>query len=375
MNLVLFTDSLGSGGAQRQLCLLASEFQKLGHTTTLLTYNSGLGGDGEFFGPWLDARSITHEQLRLVSRWRRPMELHRALSSLAPDAVLAFQEAPSLYAELAGLAGRRWGLVVSERNARPQSNEGFHGIMRIAHRSADGVATNSQANRALIKLSPGCGRVDVHVIYNAVNMQSFIPAPKGPEPISFDRHPLKIVVLARHERQKNLLGVLKALLHLRGQVPVQLRWYGGTRADRAPFEEGERFISENKMGAEVQLLPPTQDARQAYWESDAVLLASWYEGCPNVICEAMACGKPVLVSAVSDNPLIVQDGVTGLLFDPNSPAAIAETISRFAALDLEKRQAMGSEGRRRAEALFDPIVCARRYEELLSDAATRHGGT
>lgn len=44
-----------------------------------------------------------------------------------------------------------------------------------------------------------------------------------------------------------------------------------------------------------------------------------------MICEAMAYGKPVLASAVSDNPRIVEDGVSGFLFDTSSPDAIAPT--------------------------------------------------
>jgi glycosyltransferase involved in cell wall biosynthesis len=372
MNLVLFTDSLGSGGAQRQLCLLASEFQKLGHTATVLTYNSGLRGDGEFFGPWLESRGIEHKRLRLVPRWQRPLELRRTLKELEPDAVLAFQEAASLYAELAGLAGRRWGLVVSERIADPGSGHGWRRAMRLGHRVADHVTANSVANKALIEAPLGCHRLQVHVIYNAVDLSHFVPDPARHEPLGASERPLQLVVLASHQWKKNLQNVLAAFLRLRGRVPVHLRWYGGTGSDLAPLREAHEFVRANALEGMVELLPPTKDPRQAYWDSDAVMLASWYEGCPNVICEAMACGKPVLSSAVSDNPLIVQDGVTGLLFDPHSPDAIADAISRFAALDLERRQAMGAAGRRRAESLFAPVVCARRYEELLEDAASRH---
>jgi len=149
-----------------------------------------------------------------------------------------------------------------------------------------------------------------------------------------------------------------------------LRWYGGTRADKAPLHDGIDFILANGLGAGVELLPPTPDPRQAYWGSDAMLLASWFEGCPNVICEAMACGKPVLAGAVSDNPLIVEDGVSGFLFDPFSPEAIAASIEQFARLDPGRRHAMGMAGRRRAEVLFDPGKCARRYEDLLFSASS-----
>ena len=319
----------------------------------------------------LDAEGIAVHQLRPVQRWRRPLELRRFLTKSAPDAVLAFQEAPSFYAELAGIVGRRWGLVVSERRAEPGSHRGVLGWIRIAHRWADAVTANSAANRALIRLSPGSRDLDVHVIYNAVNLKHFVPASIGLPIASPNLSPLRLVVLASHQRHKNLRNVLEAILHLRGQVAVQLGWYGGPRTDRAPLRDGEEFIRANGLGAEVALLPAIRDPRQAYWASDAVLLASFSEGCPNVICEAMACGKPVLASAVSDNPLIIEDGVSGFLLEPHSPAAIAASIAKFAQLSSERRQAMGAAGRRRAEALFDPEGCAKSYEALLAASAQK----
>lgn len=369
MKLVLFTDNLGSGGAQRQLCLLALEFQRLGHSVSVLTYNAGTSDDADFFGPWLDSKGIPRHRIRPLRRWQRPFVLRRTLVKCAPDAVLAFQTAPSLYAELAGLGVRRWGLVVSERNAFPGSQRGPSRWVRLFHRVADSVTTNSQANRELMTLSwPWLGG-RVQVIYNAVDLQHFQPVPQLElTPETHDGR-LQLVVLARYERQKNVQNILEAVLFLRGRTATHLRWYGGTRADKTPLHEGEKFIQANKLARNVELLPATRDPRQAYWASDAVLLASWYEGCPNVICEAMACGKPVLASAVSDNPLIVEDGVSGFLFDPHSPEAIADAIARLAELDPERRRAMGAAGRQRAESLFALESCARRYEGLLVSAA------
>ena len=375
MKLVLFTDNLGSGGAQRQLCLLASAFQRFGHEVSVLTYNVPTGEDANFFGPSLDSSGIVQVRLRPVHRWQRPIELAQVLAHLAPDAVLAFQEAASLYAELAGLLGRRWGLVVSERSAVPGGQKGLSRWIRLFHGIADAVISNSEANRRLIIQSwPRLGS-KTQVIYNAVDLQHFRPAARlAVAPATRDRR-LQLVVMARHEREKNIQNVLEAMLLLRGRVAVCLRWHGGTRADKEPLQKARDFIRVNSLETEVELLPVTRDPRQAYWDSDAVLLASWYEGCPNVVCEAMACGRPVLVSAVSDNPLIVEDGVTGLLFDPGSPGDIAEAIRRFAAMSLERRHMMGVAGRRRAETLFDLGSCSKRYEELLAGASLNRGAS
>ena len=371
LKLVLFTDNLGSGGAQSQLCLLASEFQRLGHDVSMLTYNLGDSDDADFFGHLLDSKDIARYRLRDVQRWRRPIELRRVLARLAPDSVLAFQEASSLYAELAGLGGRRWGLVVSERSALPGSQKGVRQLVRIFHGIADEVTTNSKANRELMTQSwPWLGS-KVQVIYNAVDLEHFRPDTHLVATSETHDRRIQLVVLARHEREKNIENVLDAVLRLRSRTAVHLRWYGGTRAGGTPLHQAEEYVRANGLHAEIELLPPTRDPRQAYWDSDAVLLASWYEGCSNVVCEAMACGKPVLASAVSDNALLIDDGVSGFLLDPHSPDAIAEAIDKFSKLPPERRFAMGMAGRRRAESLFGLDSCVRRYEELLAAAHAR----
>ena len=88
-------------------------------------------------------------------------------------------------------------------------------------------------------------------------------------------------------------------------------------------------------------------------------------GCSNVICEAMARGKPVLASRVGDNPILVEDGVSGFLFDPNSPDEIASAIVRFSKLSPEQRIVMGKIGRQRAEEMLSPKRFAGQYEELI----------
>ena len=90
------------------------------------------------------------------------------------------------------------------------------------------------------------------------------------------------------------------------------------------------------------------------------------EGTPNVIGEAMACGVPVLASRVSDIPLLVEDGRTGLLFDPGSARDIADAMVRFADLPAEARARMGLEGRRRAEAMLSPETMIGSFIRLMT---------
>jgi glycosyltransferase involved in cell wall biosynthesis len=94
-------------------------------------------------------------------------------------------------------------------------------------------------------------------------------------------------------------------------------------------------------------------------------LPSLYEGCSNVIAEAMACGLPILASRIAANDWLVEEGVNGFLFDPRSPQEMADTIKRYFALSHEQKMQMGQASRRRAEYLLAPAGMAEHYIDLI----------
>lgn len=95
---------------------------------------------------------------------------------------------------------------------------------------------------------------------------------------------------------------------------------------------------------------------------DAVIVPSIYDVHPLVAVEAMACGRPVVASAVGGLTETVVDGKSGFLVPPARPAALAEAINRLLA-SPDLRAAMGAEARRRAQQLFSPEVCLAAYAD------------
>ena len=69
----------------------------------------------------------------------------------------------------------------------------------------------------------------------------------------------------------------------------------------------------------------------AWWMAagDVFCLPSLSEGLPTVVCEAMACGRAVVATAVDGTPEIVDDGVTGLLVPPRDAPALAAALERL----------------------------------------------
>ncbi|HZO89649.1 MAG TPA: glycosyltransferase family 4 protein [Chthonomonadaceae bacterium] len=371
MRVTCFIDSLISGGAQRQLCTLAVLLKRRGIDVSLLTYQPF-----DFFLPMIRQAGIGYRCLHHPSLARRALALRSALRRGDQDVVLAFQDNCSFYAELAALPARRWGLIVSERNAAPGSRRFKEQARRRLHTVADYVTTNSHTNRLLIERSvPGLvGRVAT--IYNALDLEAFSPGPPSPR----EDHRLHIVVAARYSHQKNVPAFVEAVALARAQAPhldIAVDWYGyDPFSERplpqpTPFQAASTLIARHGLENRFRLHPDSKDVIALYRRADAVALPSLFEGLPNTICEAMACGRPILMSNVCDAGNLVRDGQNGFLFDPGSPEDMARAILAMGKRRAAEREAMGVRARAMAEAMFNPSCFTDKYVELLEAAASR----
>lgn len=368
MKIHFLIDSLGSGGAQRQLCMLAVGLKKRGHDVRFLVYHQ----DGHFLH-LLQAAEIPCQVLPPCSYVQRALAIRRILRQGWQDVVLAFLEASSLYAELACIPSRHWGLVVGERLADPGMNKGIGPWLRQAHRFADAIVCNSYTNQFMLeKAFPFLSR-KLCTVYNTVDLKTFKPTSNVQRSEADDApNVFRIVVAASYHSKKNMINVAKALLLLKNKLnipPMVVDWFGGMPSDPVPFRSVEQFVAEKHLSGMLRLHSATRDIAREYSNADAVGLFSYCEGLPNVICEGLACGKPILMSNVCDASNLVIDGKNGFLCEPSLPEDIAEKIQRLAALSEPVRRRMGAESRQMAERLFSEEVVIERYERILTKVA------
>ena len=90
-----------------------------------------------------------------------------------------------------------------------------------------------------------------------------------------------------------------------------------------------------------------------------VVPSQWYENCPYAVLEAMASGRAVVASRIGGIPELVEDGATGLLFEPGDCAGLVERLRRLWD-DRSLAAQLGRAGRRRVEALYAPDAHYRR---------------
>ena len=144
MKILCFIDSLGSGGAQRQLVNLAIGLNKRGHQIRFLVYHQD-----DHFLPLLQKENIPCQVIHPCGYVQRVLEVRRILRKGWQDVVLSFLWAPSLYAEVARVPKLEWGLVVGERSANPKMKRFSGVLLKQFHRLADAVVCNSHTNRLM----------------------------------------------------------------------------------------------------------------------------------------------------------------------------------------------------------------------------------
>jgi glycosyltransferase involved in cell wall biosynthesis len=120
----------------------------------------------------------------------------------------------------------------------------------------------------------------------------------------------------------------------------------------------------------VAFLASQSDVASVYAAIDALVVSSTYEGCSNVILEAMGMAKPVIATAVGGNPELVSEQ-TGLLVPPGNPQQLARAMVELLR-NRGRMQMMGQAARLEAERRFSLSRMVREteavYDSVLRDA-------
>jgi glycosyltransferase involved in cell wall biosynthesis len=370
MRLLLVIDNLGPGGAQRQLVNLARELACRGHQVEVFVYSAG-----DHFRPLVEAAGIPIHLHPKPSRWSwAPV---RALRSLMRDGgfdlVLSFMSIPNLYTVLAAaMMPRRPKIVVSERSMQSGGLLGIRQrLIEPLYRQADHVTVNSHHFRAYYHRQYPWMRERLSTIWNGIDLAGI-----NATPVRRAGGPLRLLCVGNMMRSKNWLCVVKALALLREKhalVP-QVSWVGRlsslNAADTRYFQLVRQAIEDLRLTDQWTWLGQRRDVSELLSTHHALIHPSYLEGLPNVVCEALAAARPVLVSDTLDHPLLVQNGSSGYVFDWRSPHRLAEAIVKLSQSSDTELTAMGQAGRAFAEAHLSLTRCCDEYEDLFKSLVT-----
>jgi len=236
----------------------------------------------------------------------------------------------------------------------------------IAQRVDRIVATCTDEVFELVRM--GADRRRVTVVPCGVDLGLF-RGDDPPEPRPENRH--RLVAASRLVERKGLGNMVTALAEL---PDAELHIAGGPRAAELDDDPEARRLrglaAELGVGDRLVLRGRVERSEMPALlrSADLVICAPWYEPFGIVPLEAMACGVPVVATAVGGQIDSVVHGVTGVHVPPRDPAALTAALREL--LDHPERRAMlGANGRERARRRFsfDRIAAATR--EVYADVA------
>lgn len=152
-------------------------------------------------------------------------------------------------------------------------------------------------------------------------------------------------------------GVLAGALARRPQIVVDVIGAGEREADLDGLPNARRL-------GFLPLPQILERMRRACW---LVLPSLWYENFPRTIVEAYACGLPVIASRLGALPELVEEGVTGLLFEPGSAEDLARVLD-WAEAHPDDMARMGANARARYDALYTPERNLQMLNRIYTDA-------
>ncbi|MGB6923158.1 MAG: glycosyltransferase [Methyloceanibacter sp.] len=274
-------------------------------------------------------------ELMRISAW-----LRRTIKTIEPDAVLSFLTQTNIMTVLA-TRGLDTHTVISERNdPRLQRHRPRVELMRrLVYRHADVVTANSKgALAALEPFVPG-------------DKLAFLPNPlmgSSTDEVAEYAAPT-VVTVGRLVEQKGLDVLLAAWAKAAAALPGwRLAIVGG-----GPLEV-ELKARAAKLGIDggIDWMGHVADPFPLLRGAEFFVMTSRFEGTPNALIEAMACGLPAIVSDASPGPcelIGTGNGAAGMIVPVEDASATAEAIIRLAR-DETLRRRFGALARERASA-------------------------
>ena len=368
------------GGAGNATAHIARALVDLGHSPIVLTaaYDSQ------------PSRSMVEgvDIIRVPARRARPdrsglfematyvasaaIALPRVLRVERPDAAIVFFSMPC---GPLGLLAYKWAhvpYIVSLRGADVPSDEvkrftSHYKVLRPVigrlWRDANALVAVSNGLRSHAEqITPD---IPIQVISNAIDLSQFTP-PRQREADG----PVRLLYVGRFTVAKNVQTLVEAVAELAGREVGDFELeLVGEGAQRPALE---RMVAERGLARRVHFADwiPRDRIADHYRRADIFATATTWEGMPNTVLEAMACGLPIVGSQAPGLQELVEDSVNGYLVPIKDAEAMADALALLIDNGYERRR-MGRQSRLLVERQFAWEQIAAQYVEVYRQVLER----
>ena len=165
--------------------------------------------------------------------------------------------------------------------------------------------------------------------------------------------------------RKNQNRFIEALDPLAAVLKFNVLFLGAAAAENEYADQFSRLL-QTRPWCHHGGVAGRAELKQHLSTATALVLPSLEDNCPMVVLEAMAAGVPVAAARVGGVPELIEEGRTGLLFDPLETVSISGAVRRLIEEPaLTKR--LATEGKREAWERFHPAGIARRHVEIYGE--------
>lgn len=324
MHIFIVTSSLEAGGSERVLSSMANYWVQHGHAVTLVTLTSPATDwyplDGRVTRIGLDLCSDSNTLWQALSaNVRRIGGLRRAVRASQADMIISFLTSTNVLT----LIARIWldvPVVISERIDPRMHRIGrvWQGLRRALYRKADALVVQTNA---VSKWAKRLARPDaVRVIPNPVAVE----APHLPPRSTHSSRTRTVVAMGRLSKQKGFDLLLQAFAQC---VCTRSGWCLEIMGDGAERAKLEALAGTLGITDQVHFHGRVSNPSTILIRADLFVLSSRYEGFPNALLEAMACGVAVVATDCPSGPRdIIRDGIDGLLVPVENVDALSDAM-------------------------------------------------
>jgi len=341
------------------MVVLCQMLQEKGYGVTLVTFADT--PDHYLLADGIKRVRLGQGKSRAAKMWA----VFRYFLTVKTDCVISFGQRENMLC-LLPLTLRRVKVLAGERNyteGRTDRTEKL--LMHWLYRRATYVVPNSYSQKEHILSYCPEWRDKVITIVNYTDLEQY-KAHLAPQ-----NSVRRIAVFGRYAKQKNCQRFAQAIQQLKKRLGTSfvVEWYGNQSYKGAVNEAYVAFqetVDKLEISDVLHLNNHVKDVAKQMEGFDAVCLPSLWEGFSNSLSEAICCGKPVVASHVSDNTVMVKEGVNGFTFEPTDIQDMTDVLERFLRLPDEELVRMGRESRRLAESLFDKDKFIDQYLTLIN---------
>jgi len=356
-------DNLNPGGTQRQLLELLRYINRdrLSITVINLEADKNLLGE-EIENLQVELINIHHRGFFNIKTIFQLIKLFRVCR---PDIVLTYLFTADCYGRLAAkLAGV--SVIISSVRSTDPWQKWYHRLTeKILAKITDKIIANADVIKHSLCRNKGIPEDKIEVVYNGIDLKRFdniTPSSVIREKYNIPQQAIVVGMVSRFSFEKDYDTFLKAAEEILAKYNCYFLAVGGGKQ----LDEYKQKIKNSPYRDRIIFAGYQKDIPSFINAMDICVLSSHHEGCPNVILEYMASGKPVVATDVGGVKELIQDGATGFLVPAHNAEVMADKIMSLIS-DEKLRKAMGQVGRRLVEDKFTVEKMVSNTEKILQD--------